>query len=37
MFILDEIKDEFKTHKNNGIPVIIKLAVTLRFLAEGSY
>ncbi|XP_055912937.1 putative nuclease HARBI1 isoform X2 [Eupeodes corollae] len=37
IFILQEISEEFKDQNSNGIPSILKLAATMRFLAEGSY
>ncbi|XP_055914133.1 uncharacterized protein LOC129947556 [Eupeodes corollae] len=37
VFILQEISEEFKDQNSNGIPSILKLAATMRFLAEGSY
>lgn len=36
--LLDDTQDQFVVHsKSSAIPPILKLAVTLRFLAEGSY
>lgn len=36
-FILDDIEGEFKAQNRNGVPVILKIAATLRFLAVGCY
>lgn len=38
MYVLNEIKDEIKPQQRSpAIPNVIKLAATLRFLAEGGY
>lgn len=37
VYILDEIKGEYRSQHSSCIPPIIKLAATLRFLAEGSH
>lgn len=37
MYVFEEIKDDFKRENTTSLPSILKLAATLRFLAEGSY